>query len=154
MRRFRFRLEGIFRLRREQEREAMLEVQRMRHELETTQHRIKTLGDERSAWVKVYNGATLETGGERNRWLIEQYLVGLDRETLHQHAMEKRWMQQLERAMNAARLAMRARKQVEYLRDRQWEAHQQELKWQEIKMLDELSVLRHAHTQEVRAWAV
>ncbi|MBI4239294.1 MAG: flagellar export protein FliJ [Deltaproteobacteria bacterium] len=153
MKRFRFRLEGLFRYRREQEREAVLEVQRVRREMDAAEQRIVTLQDERGAWMRVYSETGRKENATRELWLIEQYFSAIDQQVAHFTVLARRWREELDRVIELARGAMRARRQVEYLRERQAAEYQSEVRRADLRLTDEMNSLRYRDVEERRAWA-
>lgn len=153
MKRFRFRLEGLFRYRREQEREAVLEVQRVRREMDSAELRIASLQEERGAWMRVYNETGRAENAGRELWLIEQYFAAIDQQVTHFTVLARRWREELERVVELARTAMRARRQVEHLRERQFTQYQVEVRHADMRQADEMNSLRYRDVEERRAWA-
>lgn len=146
MKKFRFRMEKIFRLRKEEERQAQMEVQRLRLEESRILERIRSLTAQQELWTEAYNRAAVHDGSE-SVLLVEQYLVALDNERQHQELELQRHQEILARALKKLEEAHRARRQIEHLRDIKKQEYDQESRWAEQKDLGEIAVLRYVQNK-------
>ncbi|GEM_PF-4520272 len=154
MKRFIFRLEGLLRLRREEERQAFYEVQRLRQRELECERDIFFIREERAKWVGAYDTVARATVLSHDMQLIEQYLGALDHRQLQRTKTLQGIRQQIAGALHTARLAMQARKQIEHLKEQQYRIYCEEVARAERRAVDELNMMRFAHRRLVQEEAV
>ncbi len=143
MKKFHFPLEGLYRWRKEEERQAVLLVQGFQireNQILKSLHELETL---RGEWVAAYNERSMKEDSQTDLFLIENYLAVLDRNKAHEESVLRKVREDLRVATEAARKVYRALKQVEHLRDSRRRKFEEELRLHERKSIDEINSLRY-----------
>jgi len=155
--RFRFRLEGLLKLRKALEENARRILAKTIQARDLTQGRLDQLGQEHQSTVlsrRVSPGETVDL----ERWrAIERYLVVLERAIETTRAELQEAARQVESARQALTKAHQAHLMLLRLKERRQAQHEHELQLEEFRNQDELAVLRYrfntrpqtAMTQEV-----
>ncbi len=154
MKKFKFRLEAVYKYRKELEKQAILEVERLRQEELKIANDIERIRMQHQSWAGHYNEAG-QTSNQADRViLITQYLAALDLQQRQREQDHKQIIQIIGKAIEVVRQAYRARRQIEYLREKQWGEFQENVKKQEARDLDQASSLRFAHqNMEETVWS-
>ena len=137
MKRFVFRLETLYKLRKEEERQALFVVQGLRQKEVFLLRQMSELSEERTSWVRRYNETGCRSGSAEELLLIEDYLIALEKQQRllekERQALEK----EIKKALEAVQKAYKARRQVEFLREKQYESYLNDAKRFERKSFDE-----------------
>lgn len=145
MKKFKFRLEGLYRLRKEEERQALFLVQELRQKEIFLLQEIRRVGDERQEWTRKYNGIGLEPNSQSDLFMIEQYFIVLEKEERTLQDNLTKVYRDLESAVAKVKLTYRARRQIERLKEKQQEEYDAEIKRKEMRDIDEFNALNFVH---------
>lgn len=141
--RFRFRLEGLLKLRKSLEDEAKRHLARMtelRNEAQGTLEGLRTEREAVAASRRSERGQVLDL----DRWrAIERYLVVLEYRIAQAVQALEEAAQRVQEAVQALQKAHRAHLTLVRLKERRKELHDAEILREEIGILDEMAVLRH-----------
>lgn len=143
--RFRFPLEGLLRIRKEEERQAVYELQRLRHEEARLQQRIEHIRTQREIWTRAYSQLGRVEHVPEDTLLVEQYLAALDAQRNHLSRLLGTLRRDIAQAMELVSQRMRARKQLEHLREKQYREFCATMQRMERCAIDDLNTLRFAH---------
>ena len=145
MKQFRFPMEVLYRLRKEEERQALFVVQSLRQKLSALEHLIQTLENERREWIYFYNELGKKQDGQSEILLAEQYLIMLERQQRHKAEEARLVIKDIDKALVEVKKAYQARRQVEHLRETRKEAYDLEIQKMERRDVDEMNALRFVH---------
>ncbi len=160
MKRFQFRLEGIYKLRKEAERECELEVQKLRFTEGQILNRLQEISNDEFKWSEVYNDigqkdtplTTDQEGGVVHvtewRMMVENYLISLEAERRSWQNQLSKMKIEIQKAMAKLQEAYRARKQVEHLKELQHRQYREEMERQQQKESEEMSVIRFTYLKQ------
>ncbi len=148
MKKFKFRLEGLYKFRLELERQAQLEVQQLRLEESLILKNLHKIRDQQEEWGKAYNLATQNPEDQKWIFLVEQYLIALDREKINQEVKLANLRITLEEAIRKVEKAYQSRRQVELLREREREEFYKNMERVEQREMSELNAIRFLHQQK------
>lgn len=143
--RFRFPLEGLLRIRKEEERQAMYELQRLRHEEARLQQRIEHIRAQRDIWTRAYSQLGRVEHVSEDTLLVEQYLAALDAQRNHLSRLLGALRRDIAQAMELVSQRMRARRQLEHLREKQYREFCAAVQRMERRAMDDMNTLRFAH---------
>ncbi len=138
MKRFRFRLEGLLRLRRVEEKRCLSSLRARQVEVADAQERQRELNSDR--------GRTIESLRRLGQGRLEmeevlrhrRYLISLENRTREVHAEVIRRQSALIEAQRVTARAVRERQLVERLRERRRDDHELGVRRQEVRDLDEI----------------
>lgn len=142
-RRFRFRLEGLLKLRKSLEEEAQRHLARMTELRNEAQATLEALRTERAA---VADSRRSEVGQvlDLDRWrAIERYLVVMEHRIAAAAEALEEAVQRVQEAVQALQRAHRAHLTLLRLKERRQDLHLAEIQREEMAALDEMAVLRH-----------
>ncbi len=141
MKKFRFKLEGILKIRREEERQREAEVQRIQALIRDVVLRMNQIASEQNQWRKSHDEV------ENHAWIqmIEQYLLALEHEAKYQTQTLSDLETELLDAQEKLKEAYKARRQVEHLKDKQKSEYIKALNKMIEKEMSEMTILRFAH---------
>jgi flagellar export protein FliJ len=142
MKKFKFPLEGLYRWRKEEERQAVMIVQGLQMRENGILQKIRNIEELRWEWVATYNQCAMKEKGQADLILIERYLGVLDQNKNYEETMLRKVREDLRAATEAARKVYRALKQVEHLRDARRHKFEEEFRRHEQKGIDEINSLR------------
>ncbi|MFQ5653204.1 MAG: flagellar export protein FliJ [Planctomycetota bacterium] len=139
MRPFRFRLEGLLRIRRVEESRRLIELKKRQRELLDMRAEIEALATERDRTMERLRG--LEEGILRIEEVLphRRYLNTLHNRTVEKSALLEGLRSHVKAAQEALDRASRERKAIERLRERSLEEHRNEERREEGRELDELA---------------
>ena len=147
MARFRFRLQKVLDIRQMIEDQLVLELARLRAELESEQARLVELVSEMEAHKAVMKRRLTEADAEKIRESYE-YIQSLRRRILEQEKVVAEAAQRRDEKLTETIQASQDRKVMERLKERQQAEHQAEMLSEEQKSLDDMaSARRHAGTR-------
>lgn len=144
---FKFKLEMLLRMRKEEEREASLHLQELRQKENVILQRISFISDERKSWVRSYTDMGKQEHDSSELLLIEQYLGALDVQRMQCQQALGNMQAEISSAMEELQRKMTARKQLDHLRENQYEAYMHELQKKERKQVEEIVSLRFSYNQ-------
>lgn len=139
---FKFRLEVVLKLRKEQEREIQMQLAALRQQEFQITQRLGQIAEERRSWVSIYNEEGKRIGAEKRLLIIGHYFSALDSETARHVKVLKDLNEQIDEVSAKAKRAYRATKQIEHIRDLQKERYELEKKQKENRDTAELVALR------------
>lgn len=148
MKRFKFRLEGLYKVRKEEERQALFAVQGLRQKEVFLHQSLRHLAQERAEWICHYNQTGQESGSPAELLLIEQYLISLESQERHQKNQLRLLQQEIQKALEEVQRTYRARRQVEHVRERQKALFDEASRRIDRRETDDLTSLRHLHEAE------
>jgi len=143
VRRFRFKLQAVLQQREVVERNRLLAVAGVQHELRECEARLRAIVAERAsvlaAWPK--------TADLQDYALREAYLDSLDARAASERQARASIEERLARARQALVEARRARESITRLKEKAHEAYMAEVRREEQATLDDLAVLRHRRSR-------
>lgn len=150
---FKFRLQGILRLREMEEKEAKIELGRLRQEEHRLEENIREILGQRSDWADRYNARGREENPESDMLIIEKFLIGLEGTQRHLEATLGQMRQRINLQIAVVEKAYKAKRQIEKLREKQKEEYEFELKAKESREIQDLTMLRRLFKEIERAQA-
>ncbi len=144
MKKFRFKLEGILKMRRETERQCEMEVQRIQALIQNILLRQTQIIAEQTQWRQSFNDPAATFSW---RSLIENYLIALDHESAYQERVQAGLEVEMKEAQEKLKEAYKARKQVEHLKDKQRQEYLQKINKLMEKEMAEMTILRFVRNQ-------
>ena len=137
-------MEGILKVRKEEERQCEMEVQRIQALIQGVLTRLNQISTEQSSWREAYTKIDAT-----HAWLllIENYLLALEQEWTWQTQTRTTLEQESEVAHVKLRAAYKARRQVEHLKEKEKRDYLQKLHKLIEKEMSEMTILRFTHQQ-------
>ncbi|MBF0492074.1 MAG: hypothetical protein HQM15_04785 [Deltaproteobacteria bacterium] len=142
MKKFKFRLESLFRYRSEIEKQAQLELAQLREVEAGMKTQIEEIKQNQKTWARRYNECG--TSVEEQRWSlwIEPYLVSLEQTRMATEEALCRHQVKVFKCLKKTEDAYRAKRQVEILKERDHQKYLQEMNRLEQKEIGEISTIR------------
>jgi flagellar FliJ protein len=138
MRRFRFRLENVLRIRKKQEEGTELEFAKRRTELMKIQNEIADLGDKLHLFMRE-NRYSKGLFSVFEILAVDNYITRLEHDIENLKARRDEKQQEVNRYLSLLREAKKARKVIENLRDRQLERYRDDVNREENIELDDIN---------------
>ncbi len=147
MKKFKFRLESLFKYRSEIERQALLELAGLREIEANMKHQIDEIKQNQKVWEQRYNESSSSSEDQQWSLWIEPYLISLEQTRLM--AEEKLCQHQVKVFQSAkkAEEAYKAKRQVEILKERDLQNYHHEMNRLEQKEIGEISTIRFIRQQ-------
>lgn len=139
---YKFRLEGILKLRKEEEKEAQMNLGKLRQEQLKLLNEVKANKETRTAWTNEYNATNSTKDEPANILLIENYLAHLDRYDFYLNDKLRKLEASIIQAISLVQEKHQATKQIQFLKDKSYAEYKKELKIKETKETDDLNMLR------------
>jgi len=150
MKRFRFRLDGLLRLRRVEEERCLGRLRERQAAVVDVMERRRELGRERTRTVASLRRHEQGVLSMEDVLRHRRYLVALENRTRELDAEVVRRRTELQEAQRAAERAIRERQLVERLRDRRREEHDSLARREELRELDEIGRGAVARREAIR----
>lgn len=141
MKRFKFRLQKLYTLRKEEERQSLLIVQTLRQKEIFFLRNLDEVRQERGLWCQKYNKAG-QSGNSAEISLIEDYLSALEKQETELSLACLSIEKEIQKALEEVQKTYQARRQVEHLKDKQKSNYEEELRRLERRSVDEWNALR------------
>lgn len=148
MKKFKFALEGLYRWRKEEERQREFELGILIKKAEALKREKNELEEKRLKATQQYSQAGQETGGEFWSPLLENFILGLESQQIQRGKDLEKLEKQVVAQQKRVEEAYRAKRQVEILRERSFEAYRQHWSKEEVKGLSEVGRLLHLRNME------
>jgi flagellar export protein FliJ len=142
---FVFRLEAFYRLRKEEERQAQIELGRQQKEKVILEQALASIIEEERHWADVYNSSSSLPSAGHEMVLTEQYLIVLEDRRRFQNVLIRKKEEDVRKAQMVVAAAFKARKQIELLREKHKEAFDLEEHLQEKRQAMEMAQLRFVY---------
>lgn len=147
MKKFKFKMEGLYKLRKEEERQEMMVMAKLRERETDLNRKMKAIENKRGVWVENYNsvGSSYQKG--EDVYLIEQYLSALDLQKIKMEDQMRNLQREIQQELVRLEKAFTARKQVESFKEKQEERWREEIRKKENYILDEMNNIRFIRQQ-------
>ncbi|MBX7148458.1 flagellar export protein FliJ [bacterium] len=139
---FTFRLEGIYKLRKEEEREAQYELGRLRQEEYGIMQVLESVAAEQQKWMDIYTAEAKKENAGNYIMMIEHYFKNLDEVKKRNLKFLADVQKRIDVALIKVQATYKARKQVEYLKDKQYEEFKTEMARKEQLAMSEMSTVQ------------
>lgn len=141
-------MESLYRLRREEEREAQRVVARYRGELAQLEMDLGDNRNKRANWVQTYNEIGNDYKNGEQVILIEQYLVSLERQEQKINDDIQNTQRKIVLAVKEWENAYRLRRQVEYIKEKQLQQYHVDLNHHFQKEMDQFATMQFGKVGE------
>lgn len=142
---FKFRLEGVYKIRKEEEYEAQQALGKLLQKKRSMEDNLASIRMARNDWSEVYNQKGMTSSEAMDVMLVEKYLIALDEQEKAQIMAIRTITFQIDAALKEFEAAYKARKQVEFLRDKNKAEYDEDIKRRENMETMEMTTLRFAH---------
>lgn len=145
---FRFRLESLYKIRKQEEREAEIELGRLRQLQYQLIQRREELQKEQNRWIDTYSEEGMKQDASSQLLTIERYLIALDGESQKRQREMMLLSKDIEKAIMKVEERYRSRKQIEHLRDKMKGEYEELIQQKERKDTAEMTLLRFVRGQQ------
>ncbi len=135
-------MESLYRLRREEEREAQRLVARLRGELAGLEVNLADNRNKRANWIQTYNEIGNNYKDGEQVLLIEQYLISLEKQEQKINDDIKETQYKINLAVKEWEKAYRLRRQVEYIKEKQLQQYHVDLNHHFQKEMDQFATMQ------------
>ncbi len=148
MKKFRFRLEALYRFRREMERQALQELEGVKMEELKLRETLLQLQGEQREWSDAYNSSASSNKKDWILW-IEKYLVDLEKKhaALEQELVKVR--ERLRVVLKKVEESYRSRRQVEIMKEKEFTLFCEMIRKKEQNDSAELGLLRFTNVSGI-----
>lgn len=139
---FKFRMEVLLKIKKEEERQAQLKLAELRRREHALALKIQELVKSRSDWTLTYNQEAKEMAPEKNLMLIEKYLIALEDFQRMTEFQLRELSKEIKEAVRVVEAAYKAKKQFEYVKDKQKRIYDEELTRKMAKEIEDINTVR------------
>jgi len=149
MKKFKFNLEGLLKLRGWEEQRSRQALSSLTSEIARLEQSIVTMEDDRRYAVDNWAAENMKGFRPADRMALSSQLEGIQTLTAETNAALTRALQQRQEAIERLNKAVRAKKVVENLKERRLEEYRADVERQEAKELEDVFNARHREKEAV-----